>query len=176
MWIVGRNGDFVNEARPQPLDGSDGSQIVRVARNRNGFVKRTDERRNGTTGLKREFMAAKRFRDLKADVSRAQPNMLGVTDAEVDMPNIHVAGNNDAEMILRDKAMRLVARDNANEAQPHPAKRQNLRRIGERGDGRRRSQGAAVVLDIVNVIFKYSTIKSPAVHDAYDSGILKCAN
>jgi len=138
MGVVWWNGNLVNEVRPQPLDGPERNPVVRVARNRNAFVNRTDERSNGATSLKRESVAAKRLRDFKSDVPRAQSNMLGIADAEVDVANIHIAGSNDAEMILGNQTLRLVAGNNSNEAQPHLAERQILRWLWERRGCRKR--------------------------------------
>ena len=136
------HGNFINKARAQALDGPPRRKVGRVTGNSNRAANRADERGKGLTGLKRIMAAAERLQNLEADVAGANPHMLRIADAKVDVADLHAAGSQDAKVVIRNKAARRLARHHTDELKRYVASRQSLgwtwkRLVGEwRGHGR----------------------------------------
>jgi hypothetical protein len=73
MRIVRRHGNLVNKLRAQPLNGSSGGEIVRLAGNRDASINRADEQGNGVTGLRCVAATPECLRYLESDVTGAKP-------------------------------------------------------------------------------------------------------
>ena len=136
------NGNFINEARAQTLDGPPRRMVVRVTGNSDRAADRADERGKRLTGLKRIMAAAERLQNLEADVSGGNSNMLRIADAEVDVADLRAAGSQDAKVVIRNKAARRLAGHHTDEPKRYVARRENpgwnwKRPVGEwRGHGR----------------------------------------
>lgn len=117
MRIVRWNWNFIGKARAKPLNGAHRRHIIRVARKGHPAIKCTDERSDGTARLKRVAMATKWLKNLKSDVPRANPDMLRITDTEIDVARIGAIRKQNAEMIGRNKASGPVARHNSDKTQ-----------------------------------------------------------
>ena len=129
MRVICRNGNFVNEAGAELLNGANGSNIVSVARDRHSIRNRLNKRRNCTTRLKRIAISAKPLTDLESNMTGTNPNMICVTDSEIDVTDIRIVREHNAEMIGGNKIARRIAGNNSNKAQSHRAEGQNLRRF-----------------------------------------------
>lgn len=62
--------------------------ILWITGNGHRVIKRSNERSDGAASLERITMAPKGFKNFKPDMSRANLNVLSISDAEIDMPNI----------------------------------------------------------------------------------------
>jgi hypothetical protein len=93
------NWNFIHKLRSQPLDRTNGCQVVRITGNGDRLVNRPDKRSNGTAGIKGIAMSSKPFFDLEAYVPSANPDMLGITDPEIDVASVGTIRNFNAKMI-----------------------------------------------------------------------------
>lgn len=118
-----RNGNFIHENRIQPFDGPKRGVVIRVAGNDDHFRKRADEWSNGPAGLKSEPLPTERFADFITNVPGAEPDVFGITKAEIDVTDIQAVHINDAKMKEWNEAARFVARNNVDEPQFHSTER-----------------------------------------------------
>ena len=88
MRIVGWHGNLVNKPSTQAFNRASGREIVRVAGDRDGLVNRPDEWHDGSTRLQCVAMPSKTLRNLKSDVTSANPNVLRFSDTKIDVPDI----------------------------------------------------------------------------------------
>jgi hypothetical protein len=109
MRIVRWHCDLINKLSTQTLNSAPGRQIVKVAGNRDGLVNRANERRDSATGLNRKPTPSKRLRYLKTYVPSTDPNVLGISDPKIDVPDIRTIGSNDAVVEIRDEPTRRLA-------------------------------------------------------------------
>ena len=112
MRVTRRNGNLAYEARAQSLDGPNRSGIVRVAGDDHLLVNGADKRGDGTAGLQRVAVPSKRLLNLESDVPRANPDVLPISNAKVDVADLHAVGGKDLKMVIRDEAasrLRLVS-------------------------------------------------------------------
>lgn len=72
-------------------------------------------------------MSSKLLTDFESDVSGAATNMVGISDAEVDMADIQISEVQDAEMVRGYKSSRWISGNDMNETQPHIGKGQIIR-------------------------------------------------
>ena len=66
---------------------------------------------------------AKRLKNLVADVPGANPDMLGVANAEINVTGIGTICNQNAEMVIWNKVAYWIAGDKPDKLQPHLTKR-----------------------------------------------------
>jgi hypothetical protein len=116
MRVVRWNGNLVNEARAQSLNGSYRSEIVGVAGKSNHSRNRADKRGDGATCLKRVATASGRLQNLESDVTCANSDMFGVSDTKIDVTDIRAVGSQDTKMVIRDEATRRLTRHNPDES------------------------------------------------------------
>src|SRR5437879_4831714 len=115
MRVIGRDGDLIHKLRSQSLDGPPRSLVVRIARNDNGLVHRTDKRGQCAARLKRVTVTSKALNNLEPDVPSTDPNMLRIADSKVDVTNIRPADGHNPEMIKRNEAFCRFTRHNPDE-------------------------------------------------------------
>jgi len=128
MGIVRRHGDLVNKLRAQPLNGSSGGEIVRVASNRDAPINRADERGDGVTGLQCVAATPECLRYLESDVTGANTNVLSVSYTKIDVPGIRTIRSQNAKMEIWNKSARWLPWRNFGEPQRNLAIRQGFRR------------------------------------------------
>jgi hypothetical protein len=128
MRIVRRHGDLVNKLRAQPLNGSSGGEIVRVAGNRDAPINRADERGDGVTGLQCVAATPECLRYLESDVTGANTNVLSVSYTKIDVPGIRTIRSQNAKMEIWNKSARWLPWRNFGEPQRNLAIRQGFRR------------------------------------------------
>jgi hypothetical protein len=112
MCIFRRNSNLFNETGTESLDRPSGRLIIRVAGNDYFLVKRADKGRKRATSLKRIAVPSKFLFDLKPNVSSEQQDVLGMTDSQVDVPNLRAVESHDPEMIGRRETASNVTRQN----------------------------------------------------------------
>jgi hypothetical protein len=127
-----RHGNLIDKARPQLLYGSNRRQIICIARNRYSVVESANKRRNCQARLPRQPTTSESFIDSKSDVPSELPDMLRVTDSEIDMPNTRIIGQANAEVVIRDEIACRVAGHNVIEVKPHLAEAQTIGRVWQR--------------------------------------------
>jgi hypothetical protein len=128
MRIVRRHGNLVNKFRAQPLDGSSGGEIVRVAGNHDAPINRADERGDGLTRLQCVAASPECLRYLESDMAGAKKNVLSVSYTKIDVPGIRTIRSQNAKMEIWNKSARWLPWHNSGEAQRNLARRQGLRR------------------------------------------------
>src|SRR5438094_43392 len=117
MRIISRNQYLVNESRAQSLDSAPRRLVVRVTRNGDGTVKRTDEQGDGATCLERVTVTPKLLEDFKSEMSSSNSNVLRIADTKIDVAHLRAIDSQDTEMVKRDEAARGFAGHNFDEAQ-----------------------------------------------------------
>jgi hypothetical protein len=117
MRVMRRNGNLIDEARTQSLDGSYRCKIVGVAGNRNSSRNQADKRGDGATRLKRVAATSERLQNLESDVPCANSDMFGVSDTKIDVTNVRAVDSQDTKMVIWDEAARRLTRHNSNESQ-----------------------------------------------------------
>src|SRR5579872_4850709 len=127
MWITRWNRNFIDETRAQAFDGSDRCQVIGITSDCDGLVNRPNEWRNSTTSFKRVPMAAKFLANLVTDVPGRNPNMLGIADSKIDVPNIGAIRQQNAEVISRNETARQIAGFDLNKVQSRLAEGQTVR-------------------------------------------------
>ena len=128
MRIVRRHGNLVNKLGAQPLNGSSGGEIVRVAGNRDAPINRADERGDGVTRLQCVAATPECLRYLESDVTGANTNVLSVSYTKIDVPGIRTIRSQNAKMEIWNKSARWLPWHNLGEPQRNLARRQGLRR------------------------------------------------
>lgn len=119
MRVVRGDRDLVCKCRTETLDGADGWNIIRVASDDDRIINRPDKWRDGAAGLERITMTAELLMNRKADVSGTIANMLGISNAKIDVANIGAVRSQDAEVIRRDKIAWRIAGNKPDEMQSH---------------------------------------------------------
>lgn len=83
-----RNGSVIGETRAKFFNDADRGHIDGIAGNRDRLINRPNERREGTTSLKRITMTAVRLSNPEADMPCTNSNMRGVSNSKIDVTNI----------------------------------------------------------------------------------------
>jgi len=95
--------------------------IVRVTGNGHVIVKQSNERRDGVAGLTRVTVAAIPFQNLESNVPRANPDVIRISNTEIEVAGIRTVRQQNAEMVVGNQAARLIPGHNPDKTQPHLA-------------------------------------------------------
>jgi hypothetical protein len=128
MRIVGGHGHLINELGTQSLDGASGREIAGVAGDRDRSADRADKGRNGSARLPCVAVTPGTLGNLKSNVTGANPNVLRISHPKIQVPDLRPIGGQDAEMEIRNKSTRRLARHHLDEPQRDLSKGQSRRR------------------------------------------------
>jgi hypothetical protein len=109
--------NLVNKLSTQALNSAFRREIVGVTCNRHSLKNRANERRNGLTRLQCVAATSKTLRDLKTNMTGANPNMLRITNTKIDMPDIYPVGSQDTKMEIGNESARWFTWHNSDEPQ-----------------------------------------------------------
>jgi len=119
MRVMLRHWHFVDKTGAQPLNRTPRCQIIGIAGNYYRVINRTDEKRHRPARFQRITVAPKFRANFKTNMPRANPNMFGIANAEIDMASVCPVTEQYAKMIRWNKIARWITRHNANKTQSH---------------------------------------------------------
>jgi hypothetical protein len=113
--VVQRHRNIIKKGRTEKFDGAARSVIVRVASDNEFWANRSCERSQSAASVQGIAMTAIRSRNLETDMSGAEPDVIRIAYAQVDVTDINLV-HNDSIMIKWHKSTGSVTGNDLGEA------------------------------------------------------------
>lgn len=127
MWITLRDIHFVHKSRADPFYCVDTREIVRIGRDYHLAGNLRNPRSRGQTSIRSVSVSPVLLGDLKSNVASRQPNVIGLTNAKIQVAHLLGQIVENLEVVTWNESSRFVAIGHSAENDCHSSMAQRSR-------------------------------------------------